>query len=433
MVMVSSKARKGRRLDAAPARPQLRGSLTAEPQKQLADQKKTVANLRRQVSQMMAVNSLLKSIPKAILPKEERFKQGASTNLRFAARGHGYYDAFVQQAQSMVLASQVGPCTAIEAHCRATIPGRTALDLNKQYNIPGLGPGNDQNTAVMLNLPAQDYSTLIVFNPGSSDSQVGTILTLDTTGTYMVVKSTPLHAAAFVELGPSITNLETDSDTVKHDPQTYNYDPAGRIENIPVRGSLRIRNITENYSVGGEVRFLRYNGGLALGGETWDGTKYIKTEAMGVTEFMGLCDMIRDSARTRVLDGAELRAAHQLNTYPADAIRSLEFKEDTSFYDSVRTPKFNTLLILIDNFVAGTGANNSYSINAVVQRAARFRPGSLLHNAARTPHSDSNKHTENIKHAAGELLKNVAVGVTQGGLSGGLHGAARHFLKDKAP
>lgn len=420
-------------MDAAPPRPpqRLRGNQQANPQQ---EQQKNVARLRRQVAQMMATNALLKSIPKTILPKEERFKQGAGTNLRFAARGHGYYDAFVQQAHSIVLASQVGPCTAIEAHCRATIPGRMALDLSKHYFIPGAGPGNELNAGVMIPLPAQDYSTLIVFNPGSSDSQVGAIYSLDTSGTNMEVKLTPLMAAAFVELGPTITNLDADADTVKHD-TSYNYDPSGRVENIPIRGSLRIRNITENYSVGGEVRFLRYNGGLSLGSEVWDGNnnRYIKSSVLGVTEYMGLCDMIRDSARTRVLDGAELRAAHQLNTYPADAIRSLEFKEDTSFFEAVRTPKFNTLLILIDNFVAGSGANNSYSLNAIVQRAARFRPGSLLHNAARTPHSDSTKHTEHIKQAATELLKNVALGAASGGLSGAAKGAADHFLGNTKP
>lgn len=411
--------------------PNLRGAvpkaLAQSSQKQTYA--KMMARLRTQLAQALAINARLQSIPKVVLPKEERFQRGLGTNLRFAARGQGYYDAFVQRADSMVLASQIGPCTAIEGHARAVVPGRGPLDLTKKYIIAGDGPGNEGAlTGAELSLYAQDYTTLIVFNPGSSDHQVGAIYTLNSAGQHIEVQSTPLTAVAFAELGPTITNLTMDAESMKAE-NRHEYDPIGRIESIPVRGSLRIRNITENYSVGGEVRFLRYNGGIFLGSNSWNGAEWQRNHTMGVTEYLGICDMIRDSARTRVLDGAELRATHQTNTHPADAIRSLEFKQDTSFMEATDIPKFNTVLVLIDNFAAASGHNNTYSINCSVQRAARFRPGSILHNAARVPAANPDKHANHLKSEAATLLTKVAVGAATGGTPGAAHAAAQHIME----
>lgn len=253
--------------------------------------------------------------------------------------------------------------------------------------------------------PLDDNTILLVFNPGTSDGVVAKVfrLAVDTANT---AKAKVIHddiaITAFSELGPTHT-LNGDWKIDQRDgDESHIEGPDGRIESIPLRGSLKIRNVTENLAVGGEIRILRYNGGLALGHDV-PHTAGLNVHTMGVEEYLNICDMIRDTKRTHNLDGHEVKATHQSNTYPADFVRSMSFEDDRSFYEAVRTPAFCTLLVLIDNFKAsGSQVNNTYSVGINVQRAARFRPGTLLHSKAVIPKSHQPTHAE---HARAEAAK----------------------------
>lgn len=103
-----------------------------------------------------------------------------------------------------------------------------------------------------------------------------------------------------------------------------------------------------------------------------------------VQGFLTVCSMVRDSHRTKIFNGEELRAAHQSNTYPADFVRSMAFENDTTFAETMARPSYCSLLILIDDFTASnTLTNNSYEVSVMVQRAARFGMGTLLGGMAR--------------------------------------------------
>ena len=109
--------------------------------------------------------------------------------------------------------------------------------------------------------------------------------------------------------------------------------------------------------------------------------------------------MMRESKRAHTFDAAELRSTHQVNTYPADSVRSHTFKEDTTFWEAVMTPKYCTILVLIEDFkssMGSLGVNNTYSFGFVAQRAARFRPGTILHNKQIVPKVDHTQHKNGV-------------------------------------
>jgi hypothetical protein len=116
--------------------------------------------------------------------------------------------------------------------------------------------------------------------------------------------------------------------------------------------------------------------------------------------FLEIVDMMRDSARSLPLSGHDLVHCHQSNTYPADFVRSHTFKWDDTLHEAILTPKYNTTLILIDDFSPSTGEgsgsapNNTYSITCKVQRACRFKPGTQMHNKAITLSADSQRHSK---------------------------------------
>lgn len=322
--------------------------------------------------------------------------RGQAASQHFAPRGQGYYDAFACQPDQLILASQVGPCTPIEGFTRFNVTGTSGVTGLSYEKITGVGS--------LLQSGLDDNTMLLVFNPGSSDHIVANLFRLGvnpTDSSKATVVKEEFGITAFNELGPTHTDAFFTID--KKDGDQYTTEgPDGRIESIPLRGSLRIRNITENLAVGGEIRILRYNGGLALGHDTHNQDQLNFTE-MGVEEYLNICDMIRDTKRTHNLDGHEVKASHQSNTYPADFVRSMSFEEDRSFYEAVRMPAFCTLLILFDNFKAsGSQVNNSYSVGVNVQRAARFRPGTLLHSKAVVPNSHQPTHAA---HARAEAAK----------------------------
>lgn len=336
-------------------------------------------------------NSQMRSIPKVVRSRNERFTHGApSTTSTFAARGHGYYDAFTNAAEALVLASQVGPCTPVEGFTRLTLAGHAGVTDKAYESITGLSS--------VYTTGLTDNTSLIVLNPGASDRTVGRIYKLGVSASnasHAAVVKTDIDVTAFADLGPVIDTASVEYN-YQDGPATAgvasNQGPTGRVESIPLRGSVRMRNVTEAVAVGGEVRVLRFNGGLALGHDvpTSHGTL---SPDMGVAEYVSICEMMRETKRTHSFDGAELRTTHQSNTYPADLIRAMTFQTDVSFSEACARPGYCTLLILIDDFRASsTGLNNTYSLGINVQKAARFTPGTLLHSKQIQPGADSNTH-----------------------------------------
>lgn len=339
----------------------------------------------------MRGNAQLRSIPRGPPKKKaELFTQGALKSVQLAPRGHGYYDAFAMRPETACVSATTGPATVITGHSSDTIPGRANVDGAYDYAAYG-GDG----TSITQSKNYSGNSTLIAFNPGSSDNVVAKVYHLRHSNLATTPPSGPLivdvkdiTVAQFDELGPAVNSS---SNALKaqgaggghtNNASVHAIDslPHGRVESIPLRGSLRIRNITENLSVGGVVRCLRYNGGIHFGG--FDTKQEYETPT--ADKYEKVCAMIRDSQRTKVINGHELRAMHQSNTYPADFVRSMQFETDTSFEEAMIRPGYCTLFILIDDFFASTNlTNNTYEINVNVQRAARFGFGTLLHGMAR--------------------------------------------------
>jgi len=387
------------------------------------------------VNQAM-INAALRTIPRKVLTKPERFAKGApQSSAAFAARGHGYYDAFVNKAENMVLGSQVGPCTAIEGFARSTVMG-TAGVTGLSYALDGTYDGTVTNTVT-------SNATLIVFNPGSSGSEVACVYQLEPEPTNTArahVSTQRVHATAFAGLSMPAHNAanEVGVHGGVHDEGAPPLPSAllglgsllggasGSIESIPVRGSIRIRNVTESLAVGGEVRFMRYNGGLrtvddlVTGGGTGIGEDGVigpfnsDEGDMSVATFLEIAEMLRDTTRSHTLSGHELTKMHQSNTYPADFIRSHTFRYDDSLAEAVATTKYCTALILIEDFASSnlSGINNTYSITCNIQRAARFKPGSLLHNKAISPKCSQDLHS---KASSDEARKTATAPVRNGG------------------
>lgn len=328
------------------------------------------AKHRAEMMQVAALRSIPKGAPRK---KTEIFTRGALRTPQFAPRGHGYYDAFVQSPDSAVVSATTGPATVITGYSSDTIVGGAVV--TGTYAIAG-SP---------ISAPYSGNAILIAFNPGSSDNRVAEVFRVvaDPVSGALSLSVQSVFCSQFNELGP--TRTEGKYDIQEHDgnPDALNLLPTRRVESIPLRGSLRIRNLTEALSVGGAVRALRYNGGVNINDDVsgpsdppWENS---------VRGFVDLCAMIRDAPRTKVFNGQELRDAHQSNTYPADFVRSMRFESDRSFREELRAPSYCTLFVLIDDFASSTNlTNNTYEITVKVQRAARFAMGSLLGGMART-------------------------------------------------
>lgn len=452
----------GRRLtpapNTAPNQPNIMQMIQRAVQRAIAgsgtQQKSTLAPFQRRVNPLMMRNAATRSIPKTILPKLERFVHGAPSTVSLAPRGHGHYDAFARKPETMVLASQVGPCTLVEGYGHTIVRGLPPVDgvfdIWSQGPLAGTtGPGS---YGTYHTSPVTGNPTIIVFNPGASTEHVANIYQLKnletTNGTRVVATNEPLRCSALSGIGGGAIDLSNPLITAEVQ-QMYSGGSAvssssgsvlgiggvtGAAESIPIRGSIRIRNITEHRNVGGDVRIMRYNGSLNLFGHAdamstghnqdgfiaqngaystknqqwnWDATTQstsfsvpdLHSRSITVENFLEIVDMMRDSSRSKPMSGHDLVVCHQTNTYPADFVRAHTFRYDDDFIETVNTPKYNSVIILIDDFSPstgeGTGAapNNTYSITCQVQRAARFKPGTLLHNKATTLRANAASHS----------------------------------------
>lgn len=322
----------------------------------------------------------LASIPKGpARKKQELFTQGALKSFQFAPRGHGYYDAFVQKPETAAVSATTGPATVITGYSSDAIPA--VAPQTGTYSLTADHTVQTSHTG---------SSTLVLFNPGASGDVVGEILTLKAsdptlTTSELHVDSRPIRCRQFTDIG-NLTYADTHWQNLlaRNPDPNIDPDPTRQVEQIPLRGSLRIRNITEGLSVGGVVRMLRYNGGIQLNQHSPDTADNDNPTLTHPSEFISLCSMIRDAPRTKVFGGHELQEMHQSNTYPADFVRSMAFESSRHFRGALASPGYCTLMVLIDDFVSSSSlVNNSYEINVMVQRAARFGIGTLLGSMAR--------------------------------------------------
>lgn len=374
-------------------------------------QRDKAANRQRQRALQNRLTAQMRSIPKGpAKKKEELFTQGALKSFQFAPRGHGYYDAYANRPDTATVAATTGPATIVTGHSSDTIQGYSTVTgvyataaLPFVEGVPDVAAPSHTGNA-----------TLVVFNPGSSDDVVAQVHMLErvttTTPASLRVRTQMINCAQFSEFGPTTTHPATD---VQHrDPDGFVNDtakPTRRIESIPLRGSIRFRNITEAFSVGGVVRVLRYNGGLAFNHQ---GTMIVDdpSDTPQVDAFLSVCNIVRDSTRTKVFTGHELRSMHQSNSYPADFVRSMSFERDRSIYEAISAPGYCSLVVLIDDYAASTTAvNNTYEFQFMVHRAARFGPGTILHGMARSlpvkPDLHNNESKSEESKDAANLVK----------------------------
>jgi hypothetical protein len=333
----------------------------------------------------------LRSIPRGPIgghTNQEMFR-AALRSTQFAPRGHGYYDAFHNKCENVLLGAAVGPATCIHGAALTTVPSTPRVSGSYEY-VVGTGTGTKTLST---------NKKLIIFNPGSSDNVIGLVIdfthpmtagqtdptNLDTSKVSCRI-SELITATQFGDLGPALHHNTIDNDHLDGNAQVTSLDPGDRVESIPLRGSLRIKNVTENVAVGGSVRVLRYNGSVRWWkdppGDTmkdvpWNSSNFTQPDVQMVLQ---LCDMIESSERTRHYNGKELLATHQINTHPADFIRSTTFEYEKHFEEAVTSTRYNTVLILIDDFASSNNnMSNTYELSCQVHRAGRFTPGSILH------------------------------------------------------
>lgn len=418
----------------------------------------------------------MKSIPRGPVGGHSRevMFRSALRNIQFAPRGHGYYDAFSNPCEHVILSASVGPATCIKG-CSTDVISGSARVQGAYKSMVGMEPNPEHATDAtkvefrVKTEDAQFNSTnkkLIIFNPGSSDTNYGVVIGFRYSGpatntisfnfnqadgtagtaTERVVEAyieKYLSATQFEILGPTATDAYSYIETKDGDPITMNAKPSGRIESIPLRGSVRIKNVTESLAVGGSVRMLRYNGSIRywadptvgqadltgvhggnskgmsgsarsyLSGGQWHSP--FNTPDIDVVE--KICTMIRDSDRTRNLGAHELLNQKQVNTHPSDFVRSTMFTEDTHFDEAITRTRYNSLLVLIEDFAASSSnVNNSYEVVCHVHRAARFGPGTVLHSKSQHLKADPGAAAKNnaLEEGLADFTKDVTSGAAAG-------------------
>lgn len=396
--------------------------------RRLQPRQTSAAQLGRQIaqaSQLMRQMAMVKSIPTFTPTKEQRYTQGALKSTVLAPRGQGYYDAFVHNPDSAILSASVGPVTTMQGHSRLAVQGEVSLNTTFSVAVPG-------GTTITGNYSGN--SKLLVFNCSSSDGVVGWLL--HPSGVNNGMTKQEIIMPQLAELGPTRDTHgpsgllfrqwhqanfgepveTTDAAHLDGNPDALNADPARRVENIPLRLSVRIRNVTEALSVGGMVRILRYNGGLQFNNDSTPASGVPDINAPDLFAYQAIIDMIRGAQRTKHMGGHELTTTHQTNSYPADFIRSMTFETDITFAEGVARPSYNTVLILIDDFETATGGkNNSYEVNVVAQKAGRFSPGTLLYSKhgllrSKADHHDKHKDMEECNDPVQQVNGNAGFG-----------------------
>jgi hypothetical protein len=397
--------------------------------------KQPSARANRRQRRAINLGARLGTIVKGSRNKEAMFAGGAIRPMAFAPRGLGYYDAFAMTPETACVSLSTGPATPIKGYKYTVLNGISGIvDEPMPTAITDFGTANIPiSMAKFAGTNFSDNSAIIVYNCGSSDAIVGKIYRLHKTGSgaslAFSVTDTSIEIPQFHELGPANAFSGDDApewqrnlrvDHVDGDPLTRQ-GATGRVESIPLRLSVQMKNITESIAVGGEVRYLRYNGGLNVTPEKMltpseyaAGAHAGFVSTMDVNTFMDISTMMKDTERSHVLGAKDLEQSFQMNTYPADSIRSSTFMDDCHFHEAILTPRFCSLIIYVENFrSSSSGLGNTYTLGCSVQRAARFHPGSIHYTKQRDFEVSPGPIGSAAKHEANAPPQPVGGGVLQ--------------------
>jgi len=345
-------------------------------------------------------------LPGAIKQSWSRTPQ--SMNL-LAPEGFGYYDAFANNVSSTATHASIGPATGI---CCKTLCGT-------------LNPNEAENP---------DPSDFI---RGLINTSEGPILL------YLMPAASNVQAVMFsVGLAPGTQNQVVKQCTFRT-PQLSSTTAAPNLlptSILATRASVRVRNITNNMNVGGDVRVLRQSVGFDFPDQLPGATDAQKRAA-----FDNLCEGVRTSAATTTYTGNTLRASHQMNSIVVDQSRATAFKDfeenrnsktvpwkwvddplDPSappgvpanasvfpFEFEAHDPSFTPIVMLFEEYVntntAGEQGNvgNRYELTYLSQFLCHYRQGTVLANLAAAPNHSSAVHAKALpkEHQAGNVLR----------------------------
>lgn len=410
-----------------------------------APKARRAAMLKGHLRALNAMDSMVNRPGREKISREDQFRSNPTNRLQVAPSGQGYYDAFVNAPTTAVTAMSVGMATGLNGRLRFTVEGHpryaqqpgAVLELPGVENIPvsqlltilngmkpmypnGMYPTSDLATALGLTPPQalrflsiQDSIEYLM--EASTANQTTAQLVgaasqsrLTDTSRLLLFANFPDNSFGCMEY--YVLGTEDSGISITEIPHVVPQfiDSEGDM-GIPVRMSVRLRNVTEALAVGGSVRVLR----LPTGMETPNNTN----------DYFSFCSLIRNSVHTVTYSGHELTSMQQLNAYVADQVRCTMFvmnaaghgsSGQTHFRSAIANPAMTTLAILIDDFAAsGSGINNSYEITAGFQRLVRFTPGSTLHSMAHQVPTKDNQAINSHRDATerqGSVLQKVGAG-----------------------
>jgi len=310
-----------------------------------------------------------------------------ATSDMMAPQGHGYYDAFTTFAGSAMTHLSIGPATPIVSKTTCLMSNGESIKTDYQFG-----------------------AQMLVIGPSSSKTQA------------------MLYRCSSGRDDDAVDSVAFDSSQLQSDSPS---------ESIPTRCSVRIRNYTNAYSLGGVVRVLRATTGM-----------FLDRDYTSNADFMNLLEGVRDHRRTCSYTGKEFVSALQTNCIVADQSRSLLFADNgvspsaavlpwfvneyankalpyadhnsntrltfdiekpvDSFTCFVANPTFSPIVIIFEPFGAGATAN-TYECIVQSQFLAHYRQGTMLANLAITPssnHAALEKH-RNKEEAKGSMLSSV--------------------------
>lgn len=336
-----------------------------------------------------------------------------ATSNAMAPRGLGYYDAFTTFASSAMTHLSIGPATPIVAKTTCLTQNGAPIATDWKYSAQMLVIG-----------PAPGSTQAVLYRESSA------------------VANDPVDIIYY-----DSTQLSSDAPT----------------ETIPTRCSVRIRNFTNQYNMGGLVRVLRATTGMYLDPD------YTSNEVLG-----DLMQGVRDHRRTVTYTGPEFIKALQKNAIVADQSRSLWFTDHDvvsksgqlpwfqSHYDPqppatyvlpdsppgsgnpqtysavkpvfdftsyIANPTFTPIVILFEPYGSAStptvAGPNTYEVIVQSQFLAHYRQGSMLANMAIEPKSD---HAALEKHRNHEEAKGSALQAVGHALQGAGKWAWDHKL-----
>lgn len=346
-----------------------------------------------------------------------QFRSNPTNRRQIAPSGHGYYDAFTTMPNTAVTAMSIGLATPIKGLCRIGTPSVTMEQI-----VDSHGVGDTTN------------ALLLVFNAASNDANIARFYHMGASGVVEHTAKRPIVHAFNGLMASHLGDHNADGQPVPvsqgtgyvnehgpgsewsatlqtHDEVAHAHIPfsSDGVESIPVRGSMRIRNVSEALKVGGVVRVLRFTGAMDLPSTTpGDPNMSPKWE--------GLLDGIRNSPHTVTYGGQELVHMKQINQYVVDQTRCTTFESTKNFDSGVMKPAMTTIYVLFESFApSGSMVGNQYELTFCCQRLARFDAGTLLGSQAISVQDSAQfvSAARNKEEASGSFfreVKDVAMG-----------------------